>query len=111
MPLTKQITIQGTEIEIDKTIVPIIESLNANEILTLSCCSGLKVDHPELESVGSGYLCLVYSDIVFNALKKIATEKELQLEKNEKEIHITLLAKNDDAILLSWAAIWESLIQ
>lgn len=92
--------------EIDKSIVPLIKSLNDKELKTLSSCSGVFSEHPSWEEEQNGYIAfhLIHSEEV-----KLAAD-ELGLVYSEGETYFNpsctiRVEGDDDTKMQKWSSL------
>jgi hypothetical protein len=87
--------------KIDNTIVNVVKTLNSNDYITNSSCSGVRSEHPKWSDADfSGYISIVDdgNDHKKNVIRKIADE--LNLSFHEEEVYLkpsyTIRVKGSD---------------
>lgn len=93
------VVVDGQEVNIDRSIAPLIIMLNNKGLHTLACCSGIQSEHMNAKhDVASGYISFRESDETWNKMSAIADQLNLQIEKSECFLQPSILIriKGDD---------------
>lgn len=108
------VEINGEEVQIDKSIAPMIEDLIDRGYQTLACCSGIQEEHPqERFRPNSGYLSLAYDKKLFEYLRIHLVDDFIEIKQGEAylkpSVSITIKSKDDTVLKDKWNLVWKVL--
>lgn len=108
------VEINGEEVQIDKSIAPIIKDLIDRGYQTLACCSGIQEEHPqERFRPNSGYLSLAYDKKLFEYLRIHLVDDFIEIKQGEAylkpSVSITIKSKDDTVLKDKWNLVWKVL--
>lgn len=108
------IIINGEEVQIDRSIAPMIKDLIDRGYQTLACCSGVQEEHPqERFRPNSGYLSLAYDEKLFEYLRTRLVDDLIEIKQGEAylkpSVSITIKSKEDAVLKDKWGLVWKVL--
>lgn len=114
--ISDDIVLQGQVVRIDHYLVPMIQDINQQGIITLASCSGLQEEHRESKfKPGGGYLAISFNNNLFEFLQNNIADSLIEVTQGncyfKHSILIYIRTEDDTKLKEGWKQVWNELKQ